>query len=63
MLLRLYAIAWIVVLAATAGLYLIGYLNSLSLTVLGFIYFALLYGGIISVIPVTEFHGSPTEKH
>jgi hypothetical protein len=63
MLVKLYGIAWAVTLTLTAVLYLTGQFSSLTLTVLGFIYFALLYGGIISVIPVTEFHGPSNQKH
>jgi hypothetical protein len=63
MLVKLYWSAWAVVLTATAVLYLTGYLNYLALTFLGFIYFALLYGGIISVIPATFFHGTSDQKH
>lgn len=63
MLLKLYWMLWAVTLFATGFLFVIGYLNSLTLTVLGFIYFALLYGGIISVIPAAVFHGTTNEKH
>jgi uncharacterized protein (DUF58 family) len=62
MLVKLYTAAWALTILATVVLFATGNMGNWAVTVLGFIYFALLFGGIISVIPSTVFHGEP-HKH
>lgn len=52
MLVKLYALAWIVVAAATGALFVTGYLNEMTELILGFLFSALLFTGIIGIVPL-----------
>ena len=58
---KIYALIWVVGLVAAGICYLTGNLTPLMQVVFGFLTFAALYIGIISVIPGTVFHAP--EKH
>ena len=50
---KIYALIWFFVAVVAGVMYLTGYFNSVTLTVLGFIISALIFIGMIAVIPST----------
>ena len=48
---RIYALVWLFVAAVAGVMYLTGYFNLVTLTVFGFIIAALIFIGMIAVIP------------
>lgn len=62
MLTKLYALLWLAVGAAMGTLFLAGAMNTMALVVFGFILFALLFGGLISVLPFWATHQT-SNKH
>lgn len=61
MLVKLYGLLWLITAVSMTVLFMTGTMNLLALIVFGFILFALLYGGIISVLPEWVTH-SPSGK-
>ena len=61
MLTKLYGLLWLLVGIAMAFSFLTGTMNTLAIVVYGFILFALLFGGLISVLPEWVTH-SPLGK-
>jgi membrane protein YdbS with pleckstrin-like domain len=51
MVMKFYAVIWLVVVAAAGLLYSTGNLNEITLTVFGFVAFTLLAAGIVAVLP------------
>lgn len=62
MLTKLYGMLWLAVAVSMAVLFLAGAMNTLALIIFGFIIFALLYGGLISVLPFWATH-QVSNKH
>lgn len=55
-LLRIYALMWVLVLAAAGGLYSTGSFNELALTIFGFLSSTLLVAGFVAVLPAWMNH-------
>ena len=62
MLVKLYALLWVLGILAVGILYFTGNFTPLVAIIFGFLSFAAVYGGIISVLPVSETHQSAA-KH
>jgi hypothetical protein len=60
MLVRLYAVMWVLLAAATAGFYLGGYLNERLVTVVGFFAATLVLIGMSVVLPIWVSERSAT---
>lgn len=62
MLVKLYALLWIIGILAAGIFYFTDNFTPLVAIIFGFLSFAAIYGGLISVLPVSETHQS-SAKH
>lgn len=51
MVIRIYALIWLLAAASAGFLYLAGFFNELTLTVFGFIFSTLVFMGLVAVVP------------
>ena len=49
--LKIYGMIWVLVLAATAAVYLTDYFNEMMVTIFGFIFATIFFAGIVLVLP------------
>ncbi len=62
MLLKIYALIWVLGLVAAGMFYLTGNLNPTVQIVLGFLSFGAIFMGMIAVLPFAVTHQSPTKQ-
>ena len=59
MLIKIYEITWVVFGLVTVGLLAAGMMTQMVMVILGFVAFALVFGGMVGVLPASVGHNAP----